>query len=223
MNVRDFRPLLTDFAATLDAGKAPAAGLALRTLCDMFSGSETKTVAAFAKVAAGTELAAQQGNGFSLAHIGPVLEHFRSLLIRIGAKKALIGDLEVILGLMKGREGVAVDAFVLAVRHHVASASKPKNTTKPKSKKEAAPVDLNLVGDYVRRLESALGDDAKFSALLEELRADKRVQKPEAVAIAARFIGPTPASTSRPKALERVHQRHKKLMTFKAIPGRSAA
>ena len=92
--------------------------------------------------------------------------------------------------------------------------------------KKSAPVDERLIDDYVKRLEAALGDDARFEPLLKELQADGRVAQGEAVAIASRFYGRTPRGTSRPKALERVRQRHAKLMEFKRQPstgGRSAA
>jgi hypothetical protein len=91
---------------------------------------------------------------------------------------------------------------------------------------KSAPVDERLIGDYVTRLEAALGNDASFEPLLKELQADGRVAQGEAVAIASRFYGRTPKGTSRPKALERVRQRHVKLMEFKRQPstgGRSAA
>src|SRR5262245_6681909 len=91
-----------------------------------------------------------------------------------------------------------------------------------KAKKDAAPVNDRLIDDYAKRLVAALGDDAQFIPLFEELYADERVAQAEAVAIASRFYGRTPKSTTRPKALERVRGRHVKLMKFKRQSSTSA-
>ena len=85
---------------------------------------------------------------------------------------------------------------------------------------------------YLARLETrvdyltALGDDAQFEPLIAELQSNERVRQLEATAIASQFSGPTPKSTTRPKAIGRIQERHTKLMKFKrqtSTAGRSAA
>jgi hypothetical protein len=52
--------------------------------------------------------------------------------------------------------------------------------------------------------------------IYRELKDDPRIRKQEAVQIADRFMGPVPPSTSRPKALQRILFRHRKLMGFES-------
>ena len=125
------------------------------------------------------------------------------------AKPKNLADLKDLLAVLREHGDTSIEGFASAIRNHVASASKGK------SKKGARPMDKSLVADYLRRLEATLGDDIAFLALFREIDADKRVTKLEAVGLATRFLGPTPASTSRPRALQRVLQRHQKLMDFK--------
>lgn len=84
-----------------------------------------------------------------------------------------------------------------------------------------------LVSDYLSKLETALGDDERFSAIFGELQSDSSVTQADAVAIGSKFVAPMAASTSKTKAFERILKRHKNLMAFKlkqrAIGGRSAA
>ena len=103
----------------------------------------------------------------------------------------------------------------------VASASRRKK------KRTRRQMNENVVMDYLAKLEAALGDDELFLPVFEDLKRDRAVQQPEAVAIASRFVAPTSASTSRGRALERVLRRHQSLVSFKlkqrAMGGRSAA
>ncbi len=94
-------------------------------------------------------------------------------------------------------------------------------------KRERAVIDVELVNDYLRRLEAALGDEAKFRPVFTKLGNDAAVGQPEAVELASLFVARTAASTSRAKALERIEKRHANLAMFKlkqrAMQGRSAA
>ena len=77
-------------------------------------------------------------------------------------------------------------------------------------------MEQTVVDSYLKRLLSALGKDEEFMQIYRELQDDKAVTKHEAVAIADRFMGPVPPSTSRPKALQRILFRHRKLMGFES-------
>ena len=138
------------------------------------------------------------------------------------AKAGLLTDLELLLAVVREQGDIPIAGFASAIRQHVVSASKGQ------PKMGAAPVNEQLVDDYLRRLEAALGNDSEFRPLFRELDADKRVTKIEAVEIATRFMSPIPLSTSRPKALQRILQRHQKIVDFKRASesirgGRSAA
>ena len=102
----------------------------------------------------------------------------------------------------------------------VASASRNR-------KKRTRPMSNNdVVEAYVRRLETALGDNL-FEAILDEMRSDSAVRQVEAVAIGSRIVAPMAPSTTRAKAIERILARHSNMVTFKmkqrAVGGRSAA
>jgi hypothetical protein len=125
------------------------------------------------------------------------------------AKPKILADLHHLLAVVREHGDTPIAGFASAIRAHVVSASKGE------PKKGAAPMDQSLVNDYLKRLDDALGDDVAFRALFREIDADRRVTKLEAVELATRFLGPTPPSTSRPKALQRVLHRHQKLMDFK--------
>lgn len=71
---------------------------------------------------------------------------------------------------------------------------------------------------WLKRLETALGDDAAFQPLMAELRANQGIGQAEAVDLASKFYGYTPPGTPRTKALKRIQERHDKLMKFKSTP-----
>ena len=111
---------------------------------------------------------------------------------------------------------------MLGKRSKVASAS-------PDSTKKRIPAVINetIVSSYLAKLEASLGDDKSFMPVFFALQADSNVRQAEAVALASRFVAPTPESTPRSKALDRVMRRHSALSSFRlkqrAMAGRSAA
>jgi hypothetical protein len=226
LKVAELRSILDAFAQALEANKADIAAVCgLRDLCAMFSGSEAKTVAAFLKAIEQVASSASTQGSPRIASIEPVLSSLRALVNGV-AKKDLIKSLDSLLDTLRKNADVPIPLFVANAASALAPKVKDESKRKGNSKKGAAPVDDHLVDDYVKRLEAALGDDAKFEPLLEELKADHRVAQAEVVVIASRFYGRTAKSTSRPKALERIRERHVKLMKFKRQPstsGRPAA
>lgn len=224
LKVGELRSLVENFADALAANKAESGTVhSLRDLCAMFSGSDGKTVAAFLKAIKHVVPSAGRAGGPLLADVMPALVSLRTLVNEV-AKKDLNNSLDSLLDVLRMHADMPISVFVasaVSASEHTA-ASKPKG----EGKKSAGPMNDHLVDDYVRRLEAALGDDAKFEPLLAELRADERVGQAEAIAIASRFYGPTRKSTSRPKAIARIRERHVELMTFKRQPstaGRPAA
>jgi hypothetical protein len=186
----------------------------------MFSGSEASKATAFLKAVGHMPPPPVLEDGLSVASIAPALTSLRAFVDGFG-KKDLNKSLDSLLDSLRIHADVPISVFVASARQHVASASKPKG-----KRAAAVPMNQRLVDDYVDRLETVLGDDRSFGSLLDELQTDQRIAQPEAVAIASRFYGRTPSSTSRSKALERIRERHEKLMQFKRQPstaGRPAA
>jgi hypothetical protein len=224
LKVSELRSLLDSFADVLDANQADRATVrGLRDLCAMFTGSEDKPLATFLR-AIKTTAPNSDARGLKIASVVPVLTTLRTF-VNAFAKKDLNDGLDSFLDILRIHSDSLISVFVamaIAVSKPAVSPSKPKS----KSKKVATSMDDRLVSDYLKRLEAALGDDAKFESLLTELSGDSRVQQAEAVAIASQFYKQTAKDTSRLKALERIRERQDRLMKFKRQPstaGRPAA
>lgn len=225
LKIGEFSSVLMSFASALEANQANSAAVhGVRDLCAMFSGSEHKTAETFLQAAAQVAPSAGITSGPLLTSVIPALSSLRTFMTVV-AKKDLNSSLDSLLDVLQRHADIPISVFVATV---VSASNESRRAQRPKSKskKGAIPMDNRLVDDYVRRLEAALGDDARFESLLAELSADARVQQAEAVAIASQFHKRTSKDTSRPKALERIRERQDKLMKFKRQPstaGRPAA
>ena len=220
MKVAALVGLLTRYTDTLDASSAPAAASRLRGFVAALGVLESISVSDFASLCSKLHFPKSGGSPL-LRELVPAMEGLSKLLKGV-AKAELVSDLERLLAIAREQGDIPIDGFASVIRQHVVSASRRQ------PKRGAAPVNQQLVDDYLNRLEAALGNDAAFRVLFRDLEADKRVTKTEAVELATRFLGPTPPSTSRPKALQRVLQRHQKIVDFKRASesirsGRSAA
>lgn len=220
MKVATAANALIRFADALESFDASADLTSLRAFISALEPANTLSIGGFAKSISGLR--------FNVSHDLPrlgelsfLLEAHLQLLEEV-ARPDILAGLKLFLAIVREHGDISIVGFALAIRKHLVPASKGQ------SRKGAAQMDRSLVDDYLRRLEAALGDDSTFRALFRELDADKRVTKIEAIELATRFLGPTPLSTSRPKALQRVLHRHQKLVDFKRSSesirrGRSAA
>ncbi|MGE0853703.1 MAG: hypothetical protein AB7O44_29505 [Hyphomicrobiaceae bacterium] len=211
---------LAHYADALDLPDGYGAAFCLRAFVKALSPAGSQTVDRFAKSCSLLRFPDSREPPL-LGELLPSLESLAQLLEDI-AKPEILTDLKQLLAVIRDHRDIPIAGFESAIVKHVASASKGQ------SKKGVTPMDQPLVDDYLARLEASLGDDAAFRALFREIETDRRVTKVEAVELATRFLGPTPPSTSRPKALQRVLHRHQKLMDFKRSSesirrGRSAA
>jgi hypothetical protein len=183
----------------------PLAAANMETFVSLFSGS------AYSK----------PGEPPLLKDLIPTLEALLQLLTGIAGPDMITG-LNALLAVAREEGDISIVGIASNVRKHVASASKKQ------TKRGATQMDQSVVDGYLKKLDAALGDDVPFKALFSQIEDDKRVTKVEAVELATRFVGPTPQSMSRPKALQRVLNRHLKLVDFKRASasirgGRSAA
>jgi hypothetical protein len=207
MKVAALAIVLSRYADALEASSASTTASRLRVFIGAFDFSESATVADFADLCTKVEFSTS-GDSPLLKELTPTMEGLLQLLRGV-AKPGLLADLELLLAVAREQGDIPIVGFASVIRQHVVSASKGR------PKKGAAPMNQKLVESYLKRLEAALGNDAAFGPLFRDLEADKCVTKLEAVELATRFMGPTPLSTSRPKALQRVLQRHQKIMDFK--------
>lgn len=200
------------------ASAVPTWSAALQSLCPLFDSYATTSVSDFVKLARAQRIKdAKASSGPYLIEAAKALRMLRAIVAPI-AKTGDVKELDEFINVISGKGELSVDVFVSSL---VASASKRER------QKEGRPVDENLIDKYVTRLERALGNERAFLEVFNELRDDETMPQERVVAVANRFMGRTPASTSRPKALERIRQRHAKLMKFKSrtegMAGKSAA
>jgi hypothetical protein len=112
------------------------------------------------------------------------------------------------------------DAAIKALREQAAT------TKAPEPRQTSTPHEDDLIKYYLVRLEGTLGgDDDKFKDLLDELKADARIKRAEALALAKEFTKET--AKSREKALKLILRRHTAVLGSrarqKANKGRTAA
>lgn len=145
------------------------------------------------------------------AGAGPIQE----LVSAVGGAAA-IADFSALLEWLGAREDADVESFARKAKAALAAPRAGEQSAKP--------IDRRLVGKYATRLEETLGDES-FSALHQELKADKAVKVAEAKEIARQFTGRP--GTSRANALQRIWDRHRALIDgrkrIEAMDGRSAA
>ena len=221
MEAAKVKKTLWCYAGALEAAGVTSGVDGLRALERTLGEAGTISTARFVSNASTNPFSLGNDGGPPLGDLVPPVSALIELLSEAAANKKLIADLVLLLDLIRRHSEVSVKEFESKANRPVASAS-PR-----KADNGAAEMDSKyLVTDYLQRLETALGDDTLFRPLFRELCADKRITKLEAVELASLFLAPTPPSTSRPKALQRVLYRHEKLMESRAasasIGGRAA-
>lgn len=90
----------------------------------------------------------------------------------------------------------------------------PQPAAKAKAKKPAEPPDLRKVDFYVRSLDTALGDDPGFKAVMAQLADKNAVSNEEISLIAERFA--FAKVKARTAALGKIQARHDQLMAGRA-------
>jgi hypothetical protein len=200
----------------LDTADA-AAGLA--ALADLLSRLRNKNIPEIAALVRSVVTAELVAGKPSVGDLRTALDALRGLVLALEVRKQaeLLGALSELETALSGLEPYSIESYMKELSR-VASASR---------RRKRGPADVNeaLVSDYLKRLEKALPDAGSFPSLFAELSADDRVQQPEAVVLASRFLSPTAATTTRAKALAKIMERHTILMRSRGSrkAGKSAA
>jgi hypothetical protein len=221
VQVAQLGSVLTAFAKALDGSGAGETAAHLRTVVRGLAtagGTPTqKFVAAIDKL----DMSPFYHGEPTLGSVGAAIDGLVGALKEGGAKKPLIADLETFLDLINRHKEMSIAEFESAAARSVASAS----GTRTDIRGTGTVATNQLVDSYLQRLEAALGSD-EFLKIHRELDDDLRITKADAVEIASRFFEPMPPSTPRRKAIQKVLQRHQKLMASRAasatIGGRAA-
>jgi len=216
MKCRDFSAVLSTFADLLDAAGAPVARDQIVMFAAVFDAHPTSSVSDLAK-----RIGALRGTGSAgspnLGDVARLLSALKSVLNKT-AKATVLTDLNAIEKFLHDRASMELGAFVQMATE---AAAPPRPT-----RNRAAPVVRDdLVAHYKEKLEAALGDEEKFSAVYNDLRANTAVGRPEIIALAKQMTGS--GARTEEAALKKIWNRHQSLVVFKAkaraTGGRSAA
>lgn len=216
MRCRDFSAVLGTFADVLGAAGASVAQDQIATFAAVFDAHALSSVSSLAN-----RLAALHGNepagSPNLGDIARLLSALKSFLDKI-AKTAVLADINALEKLLHSRSSMELLAFVRM-------ATEAPVPHRPTRKRGAPAVRDDLVVHYKERLEAALGDEEKFSAVYNDLRANTAIRKPEILALARQMTGG--GARTDDAALKKIWNRHRSLVVFnakaRATGGRSAA
>jgi hypothetical protein len=216
MKCRDFSSVLRTFADVLDVAGALVARDQIVMFAVVFDAHPTSSVSDLAK-----RIGALGGSGPtgrpSLGDVARLLSALKCFLDKT-AKTPVLTDVTTIEKLLRDRASMEIGAFV----RMTAEAAAPRCPTR---KRNAPLVRDDLIVHYKEKLEAALGDVEKFTAVYNDLRANTAIGRLEIIALAKQMTG-TGARTE-DAALKKIWNRHQSLMVFKAksraTGGRSAA
>jgi hypothetical protein len=216
MKCRDFGGVLRTFADILDVAGAPAARDQIVMFAAVFDAHPTSSVADLARRLAALGVAGSIGSP-SLGDVACLLSALKDFLSKT-AKATVLADVEAIEKLLRDRAAMELWAFVRITTQ----AASPR---RPAAARDAPGLRDDLIVHYQDKLEAALGDEEKFTAIYNDLRANPAMGKAEVAALAKQMTGS--GARTQDAALKKIWNRHQSLVVFKAksraTGGRSAA
>jgi hypothetical protein len=216
MKCRDFGRVLKTFADVLDVAGAPAARDQIVTFAAVFDAHPTSSISDLVGRLAALSGAGSTGSP-SLGDVACLLSALRGFLNKT-AKSTVLTDVDAIEKLLRDRASMGLAAFV-QIATEVAS---PRRLTRGG---DAPRLRDDLIVHYRDKLEAALGDEEKFAAIYNDLRANTAVGKAEIIVLANQMTGG--GARTQDAALKKIWNRHQSLVVFKAksraTAGRSAA
>jgi hypothetical protein len=216
MKCRDFSAVLRTFADLLDAAGAPVARDRIVMFAAVFDAHPTSSVSDLAK-RIGALRGTASAESPSLGDVARLLSALKSVLDKT-AKATVLTDLNAVEKFLHDRASIELGAFV---RLATEAAAPPR----PARNRDAPAVRDDLVIHYKEKLEAALGDEEKFSAVYNDLRANAAIGRLEIIALAKQMTGS--GARAEDAALKKIWNRHQSLVVFKAksraTGGRSAA
>ena len=198
-----FRKYSLALSAAGDAGTAASLG----EFANILNAAGPVTTKKFAASVPQVEHNADRGTKLN-AIIAPC-EALNQLLTEAGAKKQVVTDIEVLLEVFRRNRELSIKC--LELNRSVASASNKILESGPTNMSQAERIE-----SYLKKLTTALGNDGSFRVMHQRLDADKQMSKADVVEVASRFVSPLPQSTSRPKALRAIMDRHERLLEGRA-------
>src|SRR5215470_6315266 len=216
MKCRDFGCVLRTFADVLHVAGAPLARDQIVTFAAVFDAHPTSRVSDLARRLTALGVSGSMGSP-SLGDVACLLSALKGLLDKT-AKSTVLADVDAIEKLLRDRASMELGAFV----RMTTQAASPR---RPITRGDASGPRDDLIVHYRDKLEAALGDEEKFAAIYNDLRANTAVGKPEMIVLAKQMTGS--GARTQDAALKKIWNRHQSLVVFKAksraTGGRSAA
>jgi hypothetical protein len=205
MKCRDFGCVLRTFADVLDVAGAPVARDQIVMFAAVFDAHPTSSVSDLARRLAALGVAGSVGSP-SLGDVACLLSALKGLLGKT-AKSTVLADVDAIEKLLRDRAPMELAAFVQIT----SQAASPR---RPTTGRDAPGLRDDLIAHYKDKLEAALGDEEKFAAIYNDLRANPAVGKAEITALANQMTGS--GARTQDAALKKIWNRHQSLVMFKA-------
>lgn len=222
MKCQDFSSVLRTYADVLDLAGEPAARDQMVMLAAVFDADPTSSVTDLAKRIAALPVAGSAGSP-TLGDVARRLSALTGFLSKT-AKGTVLSEVGAVEKLLHERASMELAAFARMATAAAACRRPAKGRSAPAGRYAPGTRD-DLVIRYKEKLEAALGDDEKFTAIYSELCANPAVRKPEIIALAKQMSGGS--ARTQDAALKKIWNRHQSLMMFKAksraTGGRSAA
>jgi hypothetical protein len=216
MKCKEFSSVLRAFAEVLDVAGATVARDQIVMFAAIFDAHPASSVSDLTMRIAALGAAGPAGSP-SLGDVAGLLSALKGLLSKT-AKSAVLIDVEAVHKLLRDHASMEICAFA----RMATDATSPR---RPARGRDAPGLREDLVGHYKDKLEAALGDEKKFTALYNDLRANTAMGKLEITALAKQMTGS--GARTQDAALKKIWNRHQSLMLFKAksraTGGRSAA
>lgn len=202
MKCSEFIVLLDDLAVLYGNSDISASIDEIRMLRNILSLAPAKNVQALAKQLEPAKSAlpvSDQPYPFvtSLAH-----------LLQTYGKPAVAKDAATLAGLVRGLDSAGICQLIER------AIAKPRSSKSGATAQPKQAVRLDLIASFHRRLESTLGDDPGFKAVVAEIESDSSLTTAEFSVLSKDFSLKT--ANTRAAALKNIRARHQNLMTSRA-------
>ena len=204
-----FADRLEEVAEMFASAQATSASAALGMLVPIFRVLPAKSVTDVTKKLTEHDFPSasfMQARLETIARLLPAVERFAAAI----ASKTVAADFTAFAMLLEKNKSAGLDQFVAKATEILANpvAGKPKTAKAPKS------LRTDLVEQYNKRLEEALGDDPGFRQEIAQLQLDAEMASGEMAALAKRFA--FVSAKGREQALKKIMSRHQDLMIARA-------
>jgi hypothetical protein len=195
MKISSLLAVLRNFESAVAVVAGSGATNGLSAFRQLFVGHDQKNVAPFIDALIGQrDIHGRNPVSLPISNLCEALRKLEACLRSADAKKAA-DDVAKLVELLEGCGQPSVDDLVRDAREWLTRACQPKSKPKlaPTSrtkKKPAAPVVEALPPtDYAALLKRTAKDNVQFDQVVERLRADRKIKKPDMREIARLFLG----------------------------------